>query len=62
MCLTPEALALFLNLIGHSMVTSTPDLITVHATNGDVAWVAVADEWCTTGPQDDRKARFAKTQ
>lgn len=58
MCLTPEALALFLNLIGHSMVTSTPEHITVHATQGDVVWIAVGEQWCTTGPVDDRRARF----
>ena len=58
MCLTPEAFALFLNLIGSSIVTTTPDLIIVHATEGDVVWHAVADEWCTTGPSNARKARF----
>jgi len=62
MCLTPAALALFLNLIGHSVITSTPDHITVHATEGDVIWVATADLWCTTGPADDRRARFALTE
>ncbi len=59
MCLSPEALALFLNLIGHSLVISTPEHITIHATAGDVVWSAVGDEWCTTGPADDRRARFA---
>ena len=59
MCLTPEALALFLNLIGHSLITSTPDQITVHATQGDVVWSATQEVWGTTGPADDRRARFA---
>lgn len=60
MCLSPEALALFLNILGHSMVTSEPHQIIVHATQGDVVWVAAGEYWCTTGPQDDRKARFEK--
>ena len=61
MCLTAEALALFLNLIGHSIVTTTPAQITVHATEGDVIWRPVRDEWCTTAPAEDRRARFTVT-
>ena len=40
MCLSAEALALMLNLIGQSMITSSPERITVQATAGDVHGIA----------------------
>ncbi|MGR3804303.1 hypothetical protein [Marinibacterium profundimaris] len=61
MCLSTQALVMFLNLIGADIVTSEPGRIVVHATTADVHWVARADEadrWCTMGPQIDRLARF----
>lgn len=62
MCLTTEALVLFLNIIGAHMVSTEPGRIVVHATEADVHWVASADRedrWCTMGPQLDRQARFS---
>ncbi|MBB95875.1 MAG: hypothetical protein CML68_14940 [Rhodobacteraceae bacterium] len=61
MCLTTEALVLFLNIIGANIVTTEPGRIIVHAEAADVHWVARADtddRWCTMGPQIDRLARF----
>lgn len=45
MCLTPEQLANFLNIIGAS-VTTTPEKIVVHATAGDAVWVLQGIAWC----------------
>lgn len=54
MCLTAEALAAFLTLIGPEKITSHPDAITIHATAGDVVWLAADQFWCMrpdTAPQ-----------
>lgn len=58
MCLTTEALAVFLNLIAFDMVSTAPDRIVVHASARDAHWVAHGNEWCTMAPQLDRMARF----
>lgn len=58
MCMTLEALIVFLNLIGPERVDSEPGRFVVHADNGDVAWVETDTQWCTMGPQLDRMARF----
>ena len=59
MCLTGEALALFLNLLDPGLISSDAGRITVHATEGEAVWVLTdADEWCTMAPQIDRLARF----
>lgn len=58
MCLSAEALALFLNIIGTDLVTTEAERIIVHATEGDVTYVAHADIWCTMGPQLDQRARL----
>lgn len=50
MCLTTEAFALFLTILGSNIVTVETNRITIHATSGDVAWHAVVDEWCTSAP------------
>ena len=60
MCLTTEALALFLNLIAFDMVSLSPDRIVIKAETRDAHWVAHNGEWCTMAPQLDRMARFAK--
>lgn len=46
MCLTTEALMLFLAVLGADLVTETKDRITVHATDGDVHWTARDGKWC----------------
>lgn len=60
MCLTAEALALFLNLLSPQIVSTEPGRVIVHASAGDVHWVARADEWCTMAPQIDAMARDAR--
>ncbi|MEM0937849.1 MAG: hypothetical protein AAF646_11530 [Pseudomonadota bacterium] len=59
MCLSAQALAVFLNLLAFDAITRAPDRFIVHASAGDAHWVAVADRWCTMAPQFDRMARFA---
>ncbi len=58
MCMSVEALALFLNLIAAN-ITTEPGRIIVHATERDAHWVMVGDEWCTMAPQIDSMERFA---
>ena len=58
MCLSTDALILFLNLIGLDMTTAGPNAITVHATSGDVHWYHVVDEWCTAAPYTGRDLPF----
>ena len=61
MCLTPQALALFLNLLAADRVTTEPDRITILAETRAVVWVRserhVDDRWCTMAPQLDAIAR-----
>ena len=59
MCLTAEALALFLNLLNPDLISSESGRITVNATERDAVWVLTEDDkWCTMAPQIDRLARF----
>lgn len=58
MCMSAEALALFLNLIAAN-ITTEPGRIIVHATERDAHWVMVGDGWCTMAPQIDSMERFA---
>lgn len=58
MCLTTEAFALFLNVIGMGIVTAEANTVTIHATSGDVSWHAVVDEWCTSAPFAGRDVPF----
>lgn len=60
MCLSAEALALFLNILAHDIVATEPGRVTVRAEAGDVHWVAVEDRWCTRAPERDRKARLSR--
>lgn len=46
MCLSLEALALFLNLLDPAIVSTAPDAVTVHATTGDVVWTRQVDQFC----------------
>jgi len=62
MCLTAEALALFLNIIGPEIVTAEPGRITVHAAAGDAQWVAAGTQWCTRAPQTESAARFRQKE
>ena len=56
MCLTTEALLIFLNLIGPDIVTSEPGRFIVHAEQGDATWTREGERWCTAAPQIDKAA------
>ncbi|TDK46238.1 hypothetical protein [Antarcticimicrobium luteum] len=59
MCLTTDALVLFLNLTNPDLIAAEAGRITVHATERDAVWVLTDDDlWCTMAPQIDRLARF----
>lgn len=58
MCLSLDALIVFLNLVGPDIVSTEPGRFIVHAESGNTHWVETTDEWCTMGPQLERMARF----
>ncbi|WP_323783948.1 hypothetical protein [Thalassovita sp.] len=51
MCLTPEALALFLNLLNPEIIEAESGQITIHATQKQAVWVLSGEQWCTDAPQ-----------
>ncbi len=59
MCLTTEALVLFLNLLPFEIVTTAPDRIVIEADARAAHWVETGGRWCTLAPQIDRAERFA---
>jgi hypothetical protein len=58
MCLTTEAIALFLNLLDPEVISMEAGQITIHATERDAVWVQVEEKWCTEAPELDRLARL----
>ena len=54
MCLTAEILALFLNLLDPTRISTESGQITVHATEGDVIWTRQGTQWCTDAPRSGR--------
>ncbi|MEL6450664.1 MAG: hypothetical protein AAFQ19_05345 [Pseudomonadota bacterium] len=60
MCLTPEALAFFLTILGPSLISGDDQTITVHATAGDVRWHLVVNTWCTGAPDATPAAFWAR--
>ncbi|SEJ51446.1 hypothetical protein SAMN05421762_1216 [Pseudooceanicola nitratireducens] len=58
MCLTTQALMLFMNLLPPEIVELGDDRIIVRAETRDAIWVAKGDEWCTNAPKLDRAIRF----
>ncbi len=60
MCLTAEALFLFLSILPQEIVDVSDARITVAAETRDAVWLAKGDEWCTTAPQIDAAIRLKK--
>ncbi|MBV0912297.1 hypothetical protein [Anianabacter salinae] len=58
MCITAEALALFLNLLSPEIIETRPGQVLVHATEGTAVWEKQEDLWCTKAPQDEAAARL----
>ncbi|WP_425098738.1 hypothetical protein [Tropicibacter sp. S64] len=58
MCISAEALAVFLNLLSAEIITTEPGRIIVDATEGAVHWVAHEDKWCTMGPEFEKRRRL----
>ncbi|MGH1355664.1 MAG: hypothetical protein ACRBBS_11365 [Thalassovita sp.] len=58
MCLTTEAIALFLNLLDPEVISMEAGQITIHASERDAVWVQIEEKWCTQAPMLDRQARF----
>lgn len=47
MCLTTDALVLFLSLLPAEIISSEPERIIVHAEIGNTVWKHDNDIWCT---------------
>lgn len=60
MCLTPQALFLFLSLLPQEIVDRGPDRITVRAELRDAVWLAKGETWCTGAPQIDAAIRLGQ--
>ena len=60
MCLTTQALALFLSLLPADRIETGDHGVTINADAGPATWTLVADKWCTEAPQDHRDAMFAR--
>lgn len=57
MCLTTEALLIFLNLLPPEIVEVSADRIVVRAETRAAIWKRTADQWCTAAPQVDASFR-----
>ncbi|MBY6004321.1 hypothetical protein KUV62_10400 [Salipiger bermudensis] len=60
MCLTAEALFLFLSVLPPEIVEVSDTRITVAAETREAVWLAKEDEWCTSAPQIDAAIRLKK--
>ena len=58
MCLTTEALLLFINLLSPQIVELHDDKVVIHAEARDAVWEARADKWCTEAPRIDAALRL----
>ncbi|MGI3168723.1 hypothetical protein ACRARG_06205 [Pseudooceanicola sp. C21-150M6] len=58
MCLTTEALLLFLSLLPPEIVEHGENRITVRAETRDAIWQIKGEKWCTTAPQIDAVFRL----
>ncbi|SDI19974.1 hypothetical protein [Aliiruegeria lutimaris] len=58
MCLTTEALLLFINLLSPQIVEIADDRVIIHAETRDAVWEARADQWCTQAPRIDAALRL----
>ncbi|WP_425050105.1 hypothetical protein [Psychromarinibacter sp. S121] len=58
MCLTTEALMLFLSLLPQEIVDISDERIVVRAEVRDAVWQVKGDEWCTQAPKIDAAFRL----
>lgn len=58
MCLSSQALYVFLSLFPADMVTLTPERVILHAEVRDAHWVYNGETWCTMAPQIDASHRL----
>lgn len=62
MCLTPQALALFLSMLPSDRIESDTRAVTVLADIGPAVWTPVGDKWCTQAPADHREVLVARSK
>ncbi len=56
MCITIEALALFLNMLSPEIVETQPGRVLVHADAGTAVWEERGALWCTDAPDKTANA------
>lgn len=54
MCLTPEALALFLNMLDPAVIDTEAERIIIRAERQETVWEMVGDLWCTDARHPER--------
>ena len=50
MCLSTQALLLFISLLPHEIVEPSSNEVVIAADTGDVEWENFDGEWCTVAP------------
>ena len=58
MCLTKEALLVFLGMLSPDLIDVGEDRIVVRAETRNVIWTVKGEDWCTPGPKLDRSLRL----
>ncbi len=58
MCLTTEALYLFLSLMPADLLDLSEGRVVVKAETRDALWVYNGERWCTSAPQIDAEYRL----
>ncbi|MAQ81933.1 hypothetical protein [Psychromarinibacter halotolerans] len=58
MCLTTEALMLFIGMLPAHIVDVSDDRIVVRAEVRDAVWQVKGDQWCTNAPKIDAAFRL----
>ena len=60
MCISFEALALFLNLLQAPIIEATPGQIIIHAETRAAIWQVSGEAWCSEAPQIDAALRLTR--
>ncbi|MBR9838323.1 MAG: hypothetical protein GYB50_10595 [Rhodobacteraceae bacterium] len=60
MCLTAQALFLFLSVLPEDIVDVSPKRVVVHAEVRDAVWLPRDDQWCTDAPRRDADIRLQR--
>ncbi len=57
MCLSTQAILLFISMLPPEILTQEPNRITIAADTGAVEWNYLTDNWCTVAPLQARSVQ-----